>query len=51
MPIGDSFVDYFISIDFKNVVIERIVHEINAWMKQEKSFFVVRGKKIFEKYI
>ena len=51
LPIGDSFVDYFISIDFKNVVIERIVHEINAWMKQEKSFFVVRGKKIFEKYI
>lgn len=46
LPIGDPFVDYFISVDMKkSAILENVLLEIKEWMSKEKEFLVIRGKQ------
>jgi hypothetical protein len=44
LPIGDSFVDYFMSRDTDAWITEREYESVKVWFKSENVFHIMRGK-------
>jgi len=44
LPIGDSFVDVFISRDSDSSIIQREIDSVNIWLKSNKTGHIMRGK-------
>jgi hypothetical protein len=42
LPLGDSFVDYFMSRDTDSLIIDREVESFNVWLKSETLFHIMR---------
>ena len=42
LPIGDSFVDYFISRDIDSCILQREIDAVNEWLKSNKLFHIMR---------
>jgi hypothetical protein len=47
LPIGDSFVDIFLSRDSDSNLQERELHAVNEWLNSSTLFHIMRAKKSF----
>jgi len=42
LPIGDSYVDYFMSRDVDSCLLQREIDAVNEWLKSDKLFHIMR---------
>jgi len=47
LPIGDSFVEAFMSRDSDSMIMEREVNSVNVWLNSIKSGHIMRGRNCF----
>lgn len=49
LPLGDDFVDYFISRDTDSCLLDREVAAVNEWLESNNIFHIMRGKYLYIK--
>ncbi len=47
LPIGDSFVDVFISRDTDSLILQREIDSVQIWMNSNKTGHIMRGRDLF----
>jgi hypothetical protein len=47
LPIGDSFVDVFVSRDTDSLILQREIDSVQIWMNSNKTGHIMRGRDLF----